>query len=144
MCVEIFDISKYVKYYIFRKKLFTNRIKIHDFYQIMHLTYKKIILEIYWLSNDRWFHSHIKYVVRWVFVFWWKHISPNDKNLFKSLLRFDYNMIVRCYHPSRLPQYLYWFFKNLVRENIHRVDRYCTTLDLRKKSWWVMFQLIGP
>ena len=32
---------------------------------------EKIILEIYWLSNDHWFHSHIKYVVQWVFVNWW-------------------------------------------------------------------------
>ena len=129
MCEEIFDISKYVKYYIFRKKLFTNRIKIHDFYQIMHLTYRKDYIGNI-LSNDRWFHSHIKYVVRWFFVFWWKHISPNDK----FFLKVCYDLIIiRCYHPSRLPQYLYWFFKNLVRENIHRIDRYCTTLDLRKK-----------
>ena len=40
-----------------------------------------------------------------------------------------------CYHPSMLPQHLYWSFVwNLVRENIHWVDRYCTTLDLRKKE----------
>ena len=78
---------------------------------------EKIILEIYWLSNDHWFHSHIKYVVQWVFVNWWNIFLLTTKFFLKVFYGSIYTLInviisfnIRCYHPSMLPQRLYWNF----------------------------------